>query len=172
MPNDSLPRIARTQRLTQIHTQLLDRMHTVVATDDADIYSFIDDHCMILLATVDPADSSSRQHQLAHDMQRFLNLLATSESSATSAGIGGYHDGWPALAQSYIEAQFALKAGTRLYGLGMSIKLKSLVWPASSAATTTYSKQGLLSDCCSPWQASQSSSQRSKRFYTPICHPR
>jgi carbohydrate diacid regulator len=118
MSNDSLPRITHAQRLTQIHTQLLDRIHTVVATDDADIYSFIDDHRMILLAAVDPVSSDLRKQQLAHDLQRFLDLLAASESGATSAGIGWYHDGWPALAQSYIEAQFALKAGAHLYGAG------------------------------------------------------
>ena len=118
-PTASLPIITGAVRLEQIHAHLLDQAHQVVASNDNDVYGFIDDHRLIMLAVVDPIAPGRRRQQLAHDVQRLLGELAGLSGVAVSAGLGRYHSGWPALAQSCAEAQFALETGTALCGAGI-----------------------------------------------------
>jgi carbohydrate diacid regulator len=116
--NDSLPKIAHALRLEQFHTDLLARLQAVVTPYEADIWSFIDDHHLILLAVVNPADPNKRRQQVKRDIQRFLDTSARAGDEMSSAGIGWYHPGWLALAQSCSEAGFALETGRGVHGPG------------------------------------------------------
>ena len=117
-PHNSLPIITGALRLEQIHDHLLDQVRHIVTSNVEDVYSFIDDHRLILLAAVDPIEPDGRRKQIAHNVQRLLDELSSSSGLTISAGVGRYHPGWPALAQSCVEAQFALETGIVLYGAG------------------------------------------------------
>jgi carbohydrate diacid regulator len=125
-PADSLPRIARTLRLEQIHATLLDRVRRFVAAHEADVYSFIDDDHLVVLAAVDPSEPNARRQQITRDVQRFIDDLAHADGAVVSAGVGWYHPGWQALAQSCIEAQLALEIGTSLHGPGRVFQVEAL----------------------------------------------
>lgn len=133
VPHDSLPIITRAARLEQIHAHLLERVRQVVASNEEDVCSFIDDHRLITLAVVDPDEPDRRREQIAHDVQRLLDELSCSPGIMISAGIGRYYPGWPALTKSCVEAQFALETGIVLCGSGRvfsveKLGLASFVW--------------------------------------------
>ena len=125
-PSDSLPAITRALRLDQIHTQLLEQLRSVVAPNDADVYGFLDDHRLVVLAALDPTAPQSRRLQIAGGLQRFLAELAGDARAAASAGVGWHHPGWRALAQSCVEAQCALETGASLYGPGRVFQIEDL----------------------------------------------
>jgi len=118
IPADSLPTIARALRLEQIHANLLDRLREIMPPNDADVFSFIDDHRLIVLAAVDPAAPDIRRQRLERDIQQLLDSFARTDGVTTSAGMGWYHPCWQGLAQSCVEAQFALEMGDVLCGAG------------------------------------------------------
>jgi carbohydrate diacid regulator len=118
VPAASLPLISGTLRLEQLHEHLLEQLRRSVAAHLEDVSAFIDEHRLILLAVVDPLEPERRRQQLARDLHRLLDELAQATGKPISAGLGGYHAGWPALAQSWEEAQFALETGSLLYGAG------------------------------------------------------
>jgi carbohydrate diacid regulator len=126
VPDSSLPTITGTLRLEQIHVHLLDQVRHIVASNEEDVYSFIDDHRLIMLAVVDPNEPDRRRKQIARDVQHLLDDLSSSSRIMTSAGIGRYHPGWPALAQSCVEAQFALETGIVLCGAGRVYHVEEL----------------------------------------------
>jgi carbohydrate diacid regulator len=91
-----------------------------------DLYTCIGDRWLVLLAVVDRALVGGSQRLLDQDVQRFLDELTHTSGVTTSAGIGHAYSGWPALAQSFVDARFALEAGTRLHRAGRVFRVEAL----------------------------------------------
>jgi carbohydrate diacid regulator len=125
-PNTILPLIAHMLRVEHSHTDLIEHARRAIATSDLDSYSFIGDRWLALLAVVDRTMVGGGQRLLDHEVQRFLDELARSLGITTSAGIGHAYSSWPALAQSFIDARFALEMGTRLHGAGQVFRIEAL----------------------------------------------
>jgi hypothetical protein len=75
---------------------------------------------------VDRTIVGGSQHLLDHDVECFLDELTHSTGITTSAAIGHAYPGWPSLAQSFVDARFALETGTRLYGAGRVFRIETL----------------------------------------------
>jgi carbohydrate diacid regulator len=116
--NSSLPKIANTLHLEQLHQNLLEQVYRVMPPNEADVYAFVDDHWQVLLAEVHPRAADHDRKLLAQGIQGFLAGLAHTFGIKTSAGIGCYYPGWPALVHSYNEARCALEMGVGLHGPG------------------------------------------------------
>ncbi len=124
--NDLFPSIAQVLRIEHSHTGLIEQARRVVASNENDIYGFIGDRWLALLAVVDRTLAGGNHRLLDRDVQRFLDELAHSSGITTSAGIGYYYPGWSALARSFADAQFALETGTRLHGPGRVFLIEDL----------------------------------------------
>jgi len=125
-PFTNLPAITRALRLEQIYDQVRDQLQQSISAHPADVYSLLDERQLVILAVVDPHAPEARRRQLAAEFQRFLDTFAQADSRAAGAGIGWYHPGWQALAQSYAEAQFALATGVALQGTGRVFQVEDL----------------------------------------------
>jgi carbohydrate diacid regulator len=121
-----LPLVTHMLQVERSHTDLIEHARRAIATSDLDSYSFIGDRWLALLAVVDRTMVGGSQQLLDHDVQRFLNELTRSLGITTSAGIGHAYLGWPALAQSFADARFALETGTRLHGAGRVFRIEAL----------------------------------------------
>jgi carbohydrate diacid regulator len=123
---DTLPLISHTIRAGQLRDELLDQVRATLATHPADACGFLDDHRLIMLAAIDEQLADVRRRQIARDGQRLLDHLGSSLGLGASAGIGRYYPGWPALAQSFADAQFALETGAALQGAGHVFSVEEL----------------------------------------------
>jgi carbohydrate diacid regulator len=121
-----LPLATHMLRVERSHSDLIEHARRAIATSDLDIYSFIGDRWLALLAVVDRTVVGGSQQLLDHDVQRFLDKLTHSTGITTSAGIGHAYPGWPALAQSFADARFALETGARLHGAGRVFRIETL----------------------------------------------
>lgn len=110
----SLPRIARALHADQLHARLLEQAQQAITTHEHDVYSFVDEHSLILLATVDPAAPDERRRRIASEAQALLEKLKHDHGVVTSAGIGQYYPGWQALPHSFTDARCALETGEGL----------------------------------------------------------
>jgi carbohydrate diacid regulator len=124
--NDLFPSITEVLRIEHSHTDLIEQARRVVASKEDDIYGFIGDRWLALLAVVDRTRAGGSHRLLDRDVQRFLDELAHSSGITTSAGIGHYYPGWSALARSFDDARFALETGTRLHGPGRVFLIEEL----------------------------------------------
>jgi len=115
---NALPTIARTIRLEHIHRDLIQQARRALAARDRDVYSFVDDRSLAILAAVDGGTPADRRRELSVALQRFLDTYARANGGAPSAGIGQYYDGWPTFPRSFADARFARETGTRLGGAG------------------------------------------------------
>jgi carbohydrate diacid regulator len=113
-------------RVERSHTDLIEYARRAIATSELDIYSFIGDRWLALLAVVDRTIAEGSQQLLDHDVQCFLDELARSTGITVSAAIGHAYPSWPALAQSFADARFALETGTRLHGAGRVFRIETL----------------------------------------------
>jgi carbohydrate diacid regulator len=84
----------------------------------ADVFGFVDERIMVVLAPVDPTVPDLRRQQLAQDAQSLLRLIEPQCGGTASAGIGSYYGGWQEIACSFEEASYALATGVALYGAG------------------------------------------------------
>lgn len=130
--NDHLPTIAHALRLEHIHEHLLDQVKRLIHAHKNDVFSFIDDQRLIILAAIDETAPDKRRNQLVETIQSFLDVLAQ-QQIITSAGVGRYYPGWEALAQSFTDAQFAFETGRAIYGPGRvfcveDLGLAGLLW--------------------------------------------
>jgi carbohydrate diacid regulator len=121
-----LPLVTHMLRVERSHTDLIEHARRTIVTSDLDSYSFIGDRWLALLAVVDRTMVGGSQQLLDHDVQRFLDELTRSLGITTSAGIGHAYPGWRALAQSFVDARFALETGTRLHGTGRVYRVEAL----------------------------------------------
>ncbi|HEU5101315.1 MAG TPA: helix-turn-helix domain-containing protein [Roseiflexaceae bacterium] len=121
-----LPLVTHMLRVERSHTDLIEHARRAIAMSDLDCYSIIDHRWLALLAVVDRTMVGGGQRLLDHDVQHFLNELTRSLGITTSAGIGHAYSSWPALAQSFIDARFALEMGTRLQGAGRVFRVEGL----------------------------------------------
>jgi carbohydrate diacid regulator len=124
--NDLFPSITQILRIEHSHTDLIEQARRVVASNEHDIYSFIGDRWLALLAVLDRTLVGGSHRLLDRDVQRFLDELAHASGITTSAGIGHYYPGWSALARSFADARFALETGTRLHGPGRVFLIEEL----------------------------------------------
>ena len=122
----SLPKIATALRLEQIQTQLLDQAYHALEANSADVFSFIDEHRLVVLAEIEPSKLDLQRQRLQRQIQGFLDMLAHSSGVMTSAGLGRYYHGWQMLTHSYSDAQFALETGTALHGAGQIFGIEDL----------------------------------------------
>jgi carbohydrate diacid regulator len=91
-----------------------------------DLYTFIGDRWLVLLAVVDRSLVGGSRRRLDQNVQRFLDELTHTSGVTTSAGIGHVYPDWLALAQSFADARFALETGTRLHGAGRVFRVDAL----------------------------------------------
>jgi carbohydrate diacid regulator len=122
----SLPNVAHTLQIEQMHTRLLEQARRFITPYETDVYSFVDERLLILLATVTPPPADERRRRLAGEVQRFLDELAHVDGAAPSAGIGRYCAEWQTLPQSFADARCALETGARLHGAGHVFLIEAL----------------------------------------------
>jgi carbohydrate diacid regulator len=121
-----LPIIANMLRVEHSQIDLVERAHRAISASDLDVSTFVGDRWLVLLAVVDRTLVGGSQRPLNHGVQRFLDELALASGVTTSAGLGHAYVGWPALAQSFVDARFALEIGTRMYGAGRVFQVDAL----------------------------------------------
>jgi carbohydrate diacid regulator len=121
-----IPLATHMLRIERCHTDLIAYARRAISKSDLDSYSFIGDRWLALLAVVDRTTVGGSQQLLDHAVQRFLDELTCSTGVTISAGIGHAYPGWPALAQSFVDARFALETGTRLHGPGHVFRIEAL----------------------------------------------
>lgn len=121
-----LPPIANMLRVEHTQIDLVEWAHRAITASDMDLYSFIGDRWLVLLAAVDRGQIGGGQRPLDQDVQRFLDELARASGVTTSAGLGHAYPSWPALAQSFADARFALEMGVRLHGAGRVFRADAL----------------------------------------------
>lgn len=117
---------ARTQQAgvaeERLHRQrrrhLLDLVARCLGDNRATIFSFVDQHWLMILAAVEADAPDVASRQVKGEIQAFLDELGRVENSVFSAGIGRYARGWQDLPQSYEDARFALLAQKLLTGGG------------------------------------------------------
>ena len=117
-PTDALPRIARTLRLEQLHADLVQQARRALAPGERDVYGFIDDRMLAVLAVVEEDQPAARRRALRDALQRFLASYAQRSGLIANAGIGRCYDGWQTLPRSFADARFALETGAHLHGAG------------------------------------------------------
>lgn len=100
----------------QRHT--LDLAQRLLGNRSTHIFSFFDQHSLIILAAIEPQRIETGRQRLKSISQRLINELSQGTQSKLSAGIGTYHSGWQALSSSYQDARFALETGRTLLGAG------------------------------------------------------
>jgi carbohydrate diacid regulator len=121
-----LPLITHMLRVERSHAALVELARRAIGASDLDIYSSIGDRWLAILAVADRALAGGRRQSIDHDVQQFLDDLVRSHGITTSAGIGHAYPGWPALAQSFADARFALETGARLHGAGRVFRVEAL----------------------------------------------
>ncbi len=121
-----LPLITHMLQVERSQLELVAQARRAIAASDLDLYTCIGDRWLVLLAVVDRALVGGSQRLLDQDVQRFLDELTHTSGVTTSAGIGHAYSGWPALAQSFVDARFALEAGTRLHRAGRVFQVEAL----------------------------------------------
>jgi carbohydrate diacid regulator len=121
-----LPLFANMLRVEHSQIDLIEQAHRAITASDMDISTLIGDRWLVLLAVVDRIVAGGIQRLLDHCVQRFIDELAHTSGVTTSAGIGHAYPSWPALAQSFTDARFALEIGTRLHGTGRVFQLDAL----------------------------------------------
>lgn len=123
---DRLPRIARTLRLEQAHSALIDHARQALGLREADELGFIDDHRMVLLALAEPGAPAAPREGLQALVQRFLDSSAHDFGLPLSAGVGRVAPDWRALPRSCADARFAVAIGVRLHGPGRVFQPRDL----------------------------------------------
>jgi carbohydrate diacid regulator len=121
-----LPLMTHILRVEHYQIDLVAQARRAIAASDMDLYTFIGDRWLVLLAVVDRTMVGSSQWLFDQGVQRFLDELAHASGVTTSAGIGYAYPDWPALAQSFVDARFALETGTRLHGAGRVFRIDAL----------------------------------------------
>ncbi len=121
-----LPLITHMLRVEHRQIDLLEQARRAIAASNMDLYTFVGDRWLALLAVSDRTMVGGSQGLLDHDVQCFLDELAHDSGMTTSAGIGHAYAGWPALVQSFVDARFAVEMGTRLHGAGRVFRVDAL----------------------------------------------
>ena len=83
---DTLPVIARARRRERARADLLHRALQNPGSSGTGVYGFVDGLWLVLLATVDPLTVETDRSRIAQRMQRFVDGLAGSFGTPTSAG--------------------------------------------------------------------------------------
>ena len=112
------PGIERRLRREQRGDVLLELARDVMGYRQTDVMSFIGSHRLAILPEIDPHALAEHRHRIAVDLQRFIDVLRQRVGDTATAGVGRYYAGWPALAQSFADAQFALEIGRQIHGSG------------------------------------------------------
>ncbi|MFN8439745.1 MAG: helix-turn-helix domain-containing protein [Caldilineaceae bacterium] len=107
---------AKNHKPEQRHT--LDLAQRLLGKRSTHIFSFFDQHSLIILAAIEPRRIEAGRQRLKSISQRLIDELSQGSQSNLSAGIGAYHAGWQALSSSYQDARFALETGRTLLGAG------------------------------------------------------
>jgi carbohydrate diacid regulator len=115
-PQPALPRIERDLWLKQRQSEQLALALDIIGCHKADIASFITDRWMAILPALDSSAIERDRRRIAEATQRFIDALATRSGATATAGIGRYYAGWPALAQCFADARFALETGLQIHG--------------------------------------------------------
>jgi carbohydrate diacid regulator len=121
-----LPLIANMLRVEQSQIDLIEQGYRALCATNMDICTLVGDRWLVLLAVVDRSVIGGGLRLLDQSVRRFLDQLAQASGIMTSAGIGHAYPSWNALAQSFVDARFALEIGTRLHGAGQVFQIGAL----------------------------------------------
>lgn len=151
LATNTAPSLTRQLALDQAQDQLLEHARRTTRAHAGDVYSFIDDDRLVILAVVDLPDSDARCRQVIQATHQLLDEYLRVFGRAAGAGVGRYYSGWQALSASFKEAVFAYKTGTALQGHGRAycvaeLGLAGLLWNddrASKVAAAQRLLQGL-----------------------------
>lgn len=127
------PSVTRRLRIEQVHEQLLEQAQQTTRAHNGDVYSFIDDHRLIILPVIDPEHAEACHKQVVQNTQNLLSKFAQSFETAVGAGVGRYYPGWQTLGESFKDAQFTFETGVALYGHGRvfcvaNLGLAGMLW--------------------------------------------
>lgn len=150
---ETLPIIARARRLEHARADLVQRAQRSSGARDTDVYGFVDDRWLVLLATVDPRTLEADQSRVNRRAQRFVDDLTGSLGVQVHAGIGRHYPGWPALAQSFADARFAAENGSQLHGPNRVFAMKDLGLVSFLGDGHTATKQELARRLLEPVEA-------------------
>ena len=115
-PQSLLPAVDREVWLKQRQGELLALALDIIGCRKTNIASFIGNQWLAILPSIDIGTVDRHRHHIARETQRFIDAIAKRPGVAATAGIGRYSAGWPALAQSYADARFALETGQQIHG--------------------------------------------------------
>jgi carbohydrate diacid regulator len=121
-----IPLITHMLQVEHCQIDLVAQARRAIAASDLDLYTFIGDRWLVLLAVVDRSLVGGSQRLLDQDVQCFLDELSHASGVTTSAGIGHAYPDWLALAPSFADARFALETGTHLHGAGRVFRVDAL----------------------------------------------
>lgn len=117
-PQSSLPVIDTRMRSARREAELLAFVRRALQPRVVDIACFVGDRWLAMLPAVTPGSAELQRGDIARDLERLLELLARERAERATVGVGRYYDGWPALAQSFADARFALEIGREIQGAG------------------------------------------------------
>jgi carbohydrate diacid regulator len=118
VPQSALPVIEKKLQKTQREGQLIAFTQRVLDTRYAETACPYGNCWLAFLPAIDPHAADRDRHKIAHDLQQLLDRLAKEHNEHATVGVGRYYDGWPALAQSFADARFALEIGRYIHGAG------------------------------------------------------
>jgi carbohydrate diacid regulator len=110
-----LPLIEHELRRKQWEVELLDLARDAIGSRQTEIACFIGNRWLAFVPPIDAGTADTDRHRIARDVQRFVDV-ATANLGSAAGGVGRYYAGWPALAQSFADARFALEMGRQIYG--------------------------------------------------------
>jgi sugar diacid utilization regulator len=124
--NAALSLITHMLQVERSQLDLVAQARRAIVGSDGDLYSFLGERWLVLLAVVDRTIIRGSQQPLDHGVQCFLDELARAWGMITSAGIGHVYPNSSALAQSFVDARFTLETGTRVHGAGHVFRVDTL----------------------------------------------
>lgn len=139
----------RVQR-QQLRQRLLHQAQQHLPGEDRNLYAFLDEHWLVVLAAIDREKPDDECHRLKRKLQGLLDEINQSVPQAVSAGMSDYDPGWQQLPQAYTNARFALNVGSALLGAGQVFTVSALGLAAFVCAPTAAIPQKLATRLLSP----------------------